>query len=277
MRQLSKFVVLGLVLACGAGPVGSVLAQTLTGQDMATGNVQNQLRLKSIETQLNSTQNLVNALENCGDAQKFSAGSTDCKLASPPDLRKAGAQNQFLQIEKDHNGNYVTGPDLTGADGTKTTSGAVQYTLWGDWDTCSTACGGGTQTRTRDCVNAAASPVACTQCGGDCSESRTCNTESCNGPKLRWAYSGWGACTPDECGSYRERTVTCVDENGTSYPKADCNKVLDPPVVCDYSISCGNNHCPSARPICMGNILSGFNGSSQCAHTCSPVPCVFGC
>ncbi len=51
------------------------------------------------------------------------------------------------------------------------------WSAWSTWSSCSAACGGGIETRTRTCTNPAPS------CGGTCSgsatETRSCNTEAC--------------------------------------------------------------------------------------------------
>ena len=54
------------------------------------------------------------------------------------------------------------------------------FSVWTDWDTCTSTCGGGTQARTRDC----SSPTPAhggANCSGDTSESQSCNEELCPG------------------------------------------------------------------------------------------------
>ena len=52
------------------------------------------------------------------------------------------------------------------------------YSDFGDWSECSAECEGGTQTRTRTCTNPAPAHGG-TDCVGDSSETRNCNTHPC--------------------------------------------------------------------------------------------------
>jgi len=64
--------------------------------------------------------------------------------------------------------------------------GAVGWTPWSAWSSCTLTCGTGTQTRTRDCRNPAAS-VLTNSCPGDGTDFRTCSDSSC---KLTWCFTG---------------------------------------------------------------------------------------
>ena len=53
---------------------------------------------------------------------------------------------------------------------------------WGSWSSfspCSSTCGGGTRTRTRECKDSANEGA---ECPGDSSQTETCNTEECPYP-----------------------------------------------------------------------------------------------
>ena len=54
---------------------------------------------------------------------------------------------------------------------------------YGDWSECSAECGGGTQTRTRECNNPAPEHGGA-DCEGTGSETRTCNTQECPGKQV---------------------------------------------------------------------------------------------
>ncbi len=52
------------------------------------------------------------------------------------------------------------------------------WSAWGSYTTCSAACGGGTQSRSRTCTNPAPANGG-SQCSGSSTESNTCNTQAC--------------------------------------------------------------------------------------------------
>ncbi|XP_013411295.1 uncharacterized protein LOC106174328 isoform X9 [Lingula anatina] len=96
------------------------------------------------------------------------------------------------------------------------------YSQWSSWGTCSSTCGGGSQTRTRTCTN----PTPAFN-GNDCSglgpnsETQQCNTQGCpvNGGLTTW--SSWATCNVTCGGGSQSRTRTCtnpVPQNGG----ADC-------------------------------------------------------
>ncbi|MFH1781434.1 MAG: thrombospondin type-1 domain-containing protein [Patescibacteria group bacterium] len=62
------------------------------------------------------------------------------------------------------------------------------YTGW-SCGSCSVSCGGGTRTCTRSCQRSDGASVNCSYCGGYCSYSESCNTQSCAttyGPNPRY-------------------------------------------------------------------------------------------
>jgi len=52
------------------------------------------------------------------------------------------------------------------------------WDTWSDWAECSVTCGGGSQTRTRDCQGPFYSGA---ECSGDSSQIQDCNTQNCPG------------------------------------------------------------------------------------------------
>ena len=61
---------------------------------------------------------------------------------------------------------------------TTTTTESGSWQSWSEWDDCSAECGGGKQSRRRECSTAGL-------CVGESVEERDCNTESCS--KISWA------------------------------------------------------------------------------------------
>ena len=63
----------------------------------------------------------------------------------------------------------------------KTVNGG--WSEWGTYDSCSKTCGGGTQTRNRQCTNPPPAHGG-RYCSGASSDSRSCNTQPCPGKLL---------------------------------------------------------------------------------------------
>jgi hypothetical protein len=89
---------------------------------------------------------------------------------------------------------------------------------WGEWSTCTAACGGGMQSRSRT--------ITAPSCGGTCSESATvdsrpCNTGCCPVHCAITEWSPWTTCSP-ACGGgqqSRSRSITRnADCGGTACP-----------------------------------------------------------
>lgn len=130
------------------------------------------------------------------------------------------------------------------------------WTSWGDWDQCSTPCGGGTQKRSRSCTNP---PVAHggKTCAGPKEMTRICNDDvwcPVNGGWTSW--SDWRKCS-----------VTCG--GGTQTRSRSCN---NPPVAH------GGKNCSGPNEMtqnCNDDILcpvdggwSGWGNWGRCDKSC---------
>lgn len=122
--------------------------------------------------------------------------------------------------------------------------GAVQWTQWTQWSACSKMCGGGEQTRNRTCPG----PVA-TACPGNCTETKSCNPQSCC-----TAWTKWSPCSVT-CGQgTQKRTQRCMVEDHT-VPSGYASKE-----------TAETTNCTGKTPTCAAWTLWG--NWAACAVTC---------
>ncbi|XP_023931784.1 uncharacterized protein LOC106153735 isoform X3 [Lingula anatina] len=125
---------------------------------------------------------------------------------------------------------------------------------WTPWSSCSVTCGGGTQTRSRQCDNPAPSNGGNT-CFGSGSESQQCNTQGCpvHGNWGYWTY--WGTCTVTCGGGTQSRTRLCNNPT-PNYGGDNC------PGEGKVSQSCNTQPCP------VNGNWGQWASWSQCSKTC---------
>ncbi|XP_070535820.1 semaphorin-5A-like isoform X2 [Ptychodera flava] len=70
------------------------------------------------------------------------------------------------------------------------------WTCWSDWTECSASCGGGVQSRIRNCTNPAPAGRG-ENCTGNATERRECNAFQCPGFGGWDTWSNWSPCGPD--------------------------------------------------------------------------------
>ena len=109
------------------------------------------------------------------------------------------------------------------------------------WSACDKACGGGTKTRTVQCVRQSDGAVVIdTNCdaGSEPASSGTCNTASC----YHWELtSSWGPCS-EVCGpGTQEIIVQCKDSFGNLLADTQCDIATKPSSTraCPFQPSCG--------------------------------------
>ena len=107
---------------------------------------------------------------------------------------------------------------------------------YGDWSACSAECGGGEQTRERQCNNPAPQKGGA-DCEGESSETRSCNEQACpvNGGWGEW--SDWSECSAVCDGGTQTRSKKCnnpapanggADCEGESSETRSCNEQACP-------------------------------------------------
>ena len=123
------------------------------------------------------------------------------------------------------------------------------WSSWGSWSRCSKSCGGGRSERERLCTGGS-------NCSGDSSETRLCNSNSCPGgfhmfmscfspvaAEVRWSnWGSWTTCTKS-CGG------------GRSKRQRSCTGALSCPGVSVEERLCNSNTCLGVCFINIGSIL----------------------
>ncbi len=100
-------------------------------------------------------------------------------------------------------------------------NGTVSYGGWGGWGGCSVSCGGGTQYNYRSCNFSGGGTVSCSDCGGYCTDTSSCNTHSCY--YYYWNYNSWGGCDASCDGGWQYRSVWCERSDGASVSDGFCS------------------------------------------------------
>jgi hypothetical protein len=129
-------------------------------------------------------------------------------------------------------------PDLTETQACNTNPCPVDCVVsdWSSWGTCSAACGGGDQTRTRTIttqpsIGGAACP--------DLTETQACNTNPCPVDCVVSDWSSWGTCSAACGGGDQTRTRTITTQ--PSYGGAACPDLTE-------TQACNTNPCPVDCP-----------------------------
>ncbi|GFN97238.1 hemicentin-1 [Plakobranchus ocellatus] len=107
------------------------------------------------------------------------------------------------------------------------------WKAWSDWSVCSVTCGGGNQSRSRECQG----PFYGGQpCEGAADDMQNCSTHNCPEDGYFSTWSPWGACDVTCGGGLQDRNRTCV---GPFYGGQNCEgPSLD-------NRTCNTHPCPS--------------------------------
>uniref|UniRef100_A0A0N5AHH2 PSI domain-containing protein n=1 Tax=Syphacia muris TaxID=451379 RepID=A0A0N5AHH2_9BILA len=141
---------------------------------------------------------------------------------------------------------------------TTTTLAPPVWSNWGSWGSCSASCGGGIQSRTRQCIKVTGQTM---DCAGASTEQRNCNPQPC----CKWSeWSAWSGCSVT-CGeglSVRHRQCSCSQGcQGESMQQQTCSSPSCQP-ACDPG--CGTGCCTISIS------CSSCLPSQPCASTCYP-------
>jgi len=135
------------------------------------------------------------------------------------------SQTRYHLVEAQFNGTNCTGPSEEHFPTPCNTQDCLQdcwWENWSDWSDCTTSCGGGTQTQTRDQHPEMPGGIPCTGSG---TQSQPCNTDPCPPGSepvpmpidCEWDdWGGWGNCHPcDGNGTQtRSRGIRTREQNG---------------------------------------------------------------
>ncbi|KAK3270624.1 hypothetical protein CYMTET_20985, partial [Cymbomonas tetramitiformis] len=120
---------------------------------------------------------------------------------------------------------------------------ACETAFWStaEWGRCNQTCGGGTQSRTVTCRNAANEAVPDDSCvAADAPISlKACNTHACE--SYVWASGPWGTCSVECSSGVQTRTVVCSSSTGTVADAAHCTNA-EP----SSTRACNTHACPDA-------------------------------
>ena len=118
------------------------------------------------------------------------------------------------------------------------------WTNWSEWSSCSASCGGGEQSRERECVL----PKGVSGCIGDPEETRVCNPDVC---PVWTDWTDWTECSATCGGGIRAKVRDCV--------LPDVRGALQCPGSDKLTESCNEKSCP---------ILTQWGDWTECSATC---------
>lgn len=107
------------------------------------------------------------------------------------------------------------------------------------WSTCSATCGGGTQSRSVQCIDSQGNILPLSDCSGTPpATSRACNQQQCE--TFSWRVTSPGPCSAACGGGIQYRTAFCVSSAGNQVPNSRCVAGARPTEV----LSCNTATCP---------------------------------
>lgn len=133
------------------------------------------------------------------------------------------------------------------------------WSEWGEWTECSATCGGGRRRKFRQCVDHQGGLVDSSNCPGEETMSKNCNTQEC--PK--WTdWTKWTECSATCGGGSRSKVRECIVSEPTDQRSGEQNS-LDNNSLCEgksiETEECSTNVCPK---------WTEWTDWTQCSATC---------
>lgn len=140
------------------------------------------------------------------------------------------------------------------------------WSAYGNWSTCSSSCGGGTQTRTRTCTNPSPANGGST-CSGLTIETQACNTQTCAATPVNgdWsAFSVWSTCSASCGGGTQTRTRSCTNP-APANSGTDCVGLISETQACNAQACAVANTAPTAviNLVSQNNLTVNVSGESS--------------
>ncbi|XP_067938990.1 coadhesin-like [Watersipora subatra] len=129
------------------------------------------------------------------------------------------------------------------------------WSYWAEWSSCSKTCGGGYQSRTRECERPYHVYGEYRGCLGEESETRVCNSNHCPVDGGWSAWSAYSACSVSCGGGEKSRERTCTYPSpayGGAYCYGDSTE----------TVSCNEQYCP------VDGGWSAWSAYSACSVSC---------
>ena len=124
------------------------------------------------------------------------------------------------------------------------------------WNLCTKACGGGTQTRTVNCIDSIGTVISDSDCyGNKPTTSQMCNVQTCT-DDYTWLIGDWGACSVACGGGTETRTVICKDVSGTTVADGQCTSPKP-----EVSQNCNSQAC-------QGSYSWSWSNWTACSQPC---------
>ena len=134
------------------------------------------------------------------------------------------------------------------------------WSEWGEWTECSATCGGGKRRKFRQCVDHQGGLVDSSNCPGEETMSKTCNTQEC--PK--WTdWTKWTECSATCGGGSRSKVRECIVSEPTDQRSGEQNTLDNNDSLCEgksiETEECSTNVCPK---------WTEWTDWTQCSATC---------